>query len=119
METNEIIIALRKFAAEREWEQFHNPKNLSMALSVEVAELMEHLQWLTAEQCDQLKDEKHDPEKREAIAEEIVDVLLYTLRISDVMNIDLSKAVKKKMQKNAEKYPVDKAKGLAKKYNEL
>ena len=105
----------RQFAKEREWEQFHTPKNLSMALSAEVGELLEIFQWLTAEQSDNLKES----EKKNDVSEELADITYYVLRIADMMNIDLEKAVWDKMKKNADKYPVSKAKGNAKKYTEL
>ena len=115
----DVISALRLFSKERDWDQFHNPKNLSMALSVEAAELLEHFQWLSEKQANELRSIEADSEKRKAIADEIADVILYSLRISDVMNIDLKHAIEEKMKKNAEKYPIEKAKGTAKKYSEL
>ena len=105
----------RQFAKERDWEQFHTPKNLSMALSAEVGELLEIFQWLTTEQSDNLKES----EKKNDVSEELADITYYVLRIADMMNIDLEKAVWDKMKKNADKYPVSKAKGNAKKYTEL
>jgi NTP pyrophosphatase (non-canonical NTP hydrolase) len=105
----------RQFAKEREWEQFHTPKNLSMALSAEVGELLEIFQWLTTEQSDNLKES----EKKNEVSEELADITYYVLRIADMMDIDLEKAVWDKMKKNADKYPVSKAKGNAKKYTEL
>jgi len=105
----------RQFAKEREWEQFHTPKNLSMALSAEVGELLEIFQWLTTEQSDNLKES----EKKNDVSEELADITYYVLRIADMMDIDLEKAVWDKMKKNADKYPVSKAKGNAKKYTEL
>ena len=105
----------RQFAKERDWEQFHTPKNLSMALAAEVGELLEIFQWLTAEQSDNLKE----LEKKNDVSEELADITYYVLRIADMMNIDLEKAVWDKMKKNADKYPVSKAKGNAKKYTEL
>lgn len=104
---------LKNFAKARDWEQFHNPKNLSMALSVEAAELMEHMQWLTNDECLSLPREKVD-----AIGEEIVDVLLYAVRLASVLELDLPSAINAKTRKNELKYPIDKVKGSAKKYNE-
>ena len=105
---------LRRFAAAREWQQFHTPKNLAMALSVEVAELLEHFQWLTAEQSTAL-----DARRRRAVADEIADVLLYLTRLADVLGIDAVAAARRKMQINARKYPVARARGNARKYSEL
>lgn len=104
---------LQKFAKARDWEQFHNPKNLSMALSVEAAELMEHFQWLSNDDCQDLS-----AEKIEAAGEEIVDVLLYAVRLASVLGLDLPAAIDAKTRKNELKYPIDKVKGSAKKYNE-
>jgi dCTP diphosphatase len=114
-----IIEDLRKFAKDRDWDQFHTPKNLSMALSVEASELLEQFQWLTEEESIKLKDPSHNPDKRTAISEEIADVLLYAFRMADVLNIDLAAVTKDKLKKNGDKYPVEKAKGLATKYNQL
>ena len=113
-ELRELVQTLRRFAAKRDWDQFHSPKNLSIALSVEAAELMEHFQWLTEPQSAKVKDRK-----LEAIEEEIGDVLLYLLRLSDKLGIDPALAARKKLKKNAIKYPVKKARGNAKKYTEL
>lgn len=106
--------ALRRFAAERDWDQFHSPKNLSMALSVESAELMEHFQWLTAAESERLP-----PEKCEQVRLEMADVLLYLVRLADKLDIDLVAAAQEKLALNARKYPVDKARGSSKKYSEL
>lgn len=107
---NEIAV----FAAERDWQQFHTPKNLVMALAVESAELMEHFQWLTPEQSVNLKDET-----KGKVAEEIADVLIYLIRLSDVLGVDLLDAAFSKMNLNRAKYPVELSKGLATKYSEL
>jgi len=104
---------LRAFAEARDWDQFHSPKNLSMALMVEVAELMEHLQWLTEEQSGNL-----DAGKTAVVAEELADILLYLIRLSDKLDVDLLKAALHKMEKNAVKYPAEKVRGSAKKYSE-
>lgn len=95
--------AMRAFAAERDWERFHLPKNLAMALIVEAAELVEHFQWLTAEESASLS-----PERLGEVGEEIADVLLYLVRISDVLGIDPAAAARSKMVKNAIKYPATK-----------
>ncbi len=109
----DIRQGVAKFAKEREWDQFHSPKNLSMALSVEVAELMEHFQWLTEEQSRDL-----DPDTLIEVAKELADVQVYVVRLADMLNIDLLRAVTTKMQENAQKYPADKVRGSAKKYNQ-
>ncbi|MEO1766723.1 nucleotide pyrophosphohydrolase [Thiobacter aerophilum] len=105
---------LRAFARERDWEQFHSPKNLAMALIVEAAELLEPFQWLTQEQSLSL-----DPETRRAVAEEIGDVLIYLVRLADVLDIDPLEAAFAKLEINARKYPVDKARGHSRKYDQL
>ena len=103
---------LRRFAEVREWQQFHTPKNLAMALSVEAAELLECFQWLTPEQCATL-----NATDRRAVEEEAADVLLYLLRLTDVMGIDLLQAARRKMTLNARKYPVALSRGSARKYS--
>lgn len=105
---------LRTFARERDWDQFHSPKNLSAALSVEAAELLEHFQWLKEDESFALS-----PEKRAKVAEEIADVLLYLVRIADKLDIDVLDAALKKIDTNAKKYPVEKAKGSMRKYTDL
>jgi len=106
----------RKFAEDRDWEQFHTPKNLAMALSVEASELLEIFQWLTPEQSQNIKK---DDLLMESISDEVSDTLYYLLRIADILKIDLEQALYNKMKKNEEKYPVEKSKGIAKKYNQL
>ncbi len=104
---------LRDFAEARDWDQFHTPKNLSMALMVEVAELMEHFQWLTeAQSCDLTA------EKKAAVAEELADVLLYLVRLSDKLDVDLQQSALHKLEKNAAKYPAEIVRGSAKKYSD-
>ncbi len=110
----ELRDALRAFAAERDWDQFHSPKNLSMALSVEAAELLEHFQWLKEEDSSRLP-----PQALEKISEEMADVLLYLLRLADKLDVDIVRAAKDKMRVNAEKYPADKSRGNSKKYWDL
>ncbi len=105
---------IREFARLREWDQFHSPKNLCMALSVECAELMEHFQWLTEEQS------RHLPHATKAeAATEIADVLIYLIRLSQVLDVDLLASVQAKLIANAEKYPVEKARGSAQKYTKF
>jgi len=105
---------LRRFAAARDWQQFHTPKNLAMALAVEAAELLEHFQWLTAEQSARL-----GARRRHAVAEEIADVLLYLTRLADVLGIDPLAAARRKLRTNARKYPIARSRGNARKYSEL
>ena len=104
---------LRAFAEARDWDQFHSPKNLSMALMVEVAELMEHFQWLTEQQSVSLS-----PDIKDAVAEELADILLYLVRLSDKLEVDLKEAALHKLEKNAAKYPAEQVRGSAKKYSE-
>ncbi|MCF7794605.1 MAG: nucleotide pyrophosphohydrolase [Candidatus Cloacimonetes bacterium] len=111
---NDLMLQIRKFIQERDWEQFHSPKNLAMALSIEAAEIMEHFQWKTAEESRQLNDDTLNEVK-----DEIGDTLVYLLRLCDELKIDPIKAAEDKMIKNAVKYPVDKAKGNAKKYTKF
>ena len=105
---------VRDFANAREWDQFHSPKNLAMALSVEAGELLEIFQWLTEEQSRSLAPEKHA-----AASAEIADVLIYLVRLGDQLGIDPVAAAQRKMVENERKYPADKARGNAKKYTEL
>ena len=105
---------LRVFAREREWDQFHTPKNLAMALIVEAAELAEHFQWLTPEESGRLAADKHGK-----VRDEIADVLVYLIELADVLGIDLAAAAHDKIARNAAKYPVEKARGNARKYDEL
>ena len=104
---------LRCFAAARDWQQFHTPKNLAMALSVEVAELVEHFQWLTAEQSAQL-----NATTKRAVGEEIADVLLYLTRLADVLDIDPLAAAERKIKINARKYPLRRSRGSVRKYSD-
>ncbi|MDP1932325.1 MAG: nucleotide pyrophosphohydrolase [Gammaproteobacteria bacterium] len=101
------------FAAERDWDQFHSPKNLAMALAVEVAELMEIFQWLSEEQSKALT-----PEQSAAVAHEIADIQVYLVRLADKLDIDIRSAVSAKMCINAEKYPADIVRGSARKYSD-
>jgi len=106
--------AMRAFVREREWDRFHSPKNLAAALAVEAAELLEHFQWLT-----EVESESLPPERREAVAHELADVLLYLVRLADRLDVDLLAAAQRKMALNAAKYPVEKARGSARKYTEF
>lgn len=110
----ELQAALRRFAEERDWGQFHSPKNLAVSLSIEAAEVLEHFQWLTEEQSRTLDDTQ-----RQAVAHEIADVLLYLLQLADRLDIDPIRAGREKLALNAERYPADKARGKSTKYTGL
>jgi dCTP diphosphatase len=110
----ELRDALRVFAAERDWDQFHSPRNLATALAVEAAELLEPFQWLNDEQVASLP-----LETRAAVEQEMADVLLYLVRLADKLDVDLAAAARAKIAKNGEKYPVERARGSSRKYDEL
>jgi NTP pyrophosphatase (non-canonical NTP hydrolase) len=110
---DELASRLAAFAAERDWDQFHAPKNLAMALAGEVGELLEHFQWLTEEQSRDLA-----PEQREAVALEMADVLLYLVRLADKLQVDLVAAAHRKIGLNAGKYPIAEFKGSRRKYDQ-
>ena len=105
---------LRAFVAEREWDKFHNPKNLAMALVAEAGELVEHFQWLTPDEADRLP-----PEARAEVELEIADVLIFLVELADRLGVDPLVAAEKKLALNARKYPVEQARGHARKYNKL
>ena len=111
---NTLKKLMRDFADTRDWNQFHSPKNLSMALSVEASELVEHFQWLTEEQSKNLPQDKLNE-----VANELADTLLYLVRLADKLDIDLLSAAKNKMKLNGQKYPVDQSRGNSKKYTEF
>lgn len=102
---------LREFARARDWDQFHSPKNLSMALIAEAAELVEHFQWLTEEQSAQLPTETF-----EEVRLELADIFVYLLRLADKLDVNLVDAANRKMDINEKKYPVEKVRGSSKKY---
>src|SRR5687767_14195613 len=106
--------ALRQFAAERDWDQFHSPKNLASALAVEAAELLEWFQWLTEDESRKLS-----PADLARVREELADVLNYLVRLADKLDVDLLEAARDKIGKNALKYPAEKARGSARKYSEI
>jgi NTP pyrophosphatase (non-canonical NTP hydrolase) len=112
-ELKERVLA---FARERDWEQFHAPKNLSMALAAEAAELMEHFLWASPEQSRAVAA---DPAKRARIAEELADVVIYALEFANATGLDVAANIEAKMAANARKYPVEKARGRSAKYTEL
>ncbi|WP_318013663.1 nucleotide pyrophosphohydrolase [Marinomonas sargassi] len=105
--------AMQSFAKERDWDQFHSPKNLSMALAGEAAELLDCFRWLTEAESSKL-----DANQFQAVEEELADVLLFTVRLADKLNIDLLSAAQAKIAKNGMNYPVEKVKGSSKKYTE-
>ena len=108
----EVKNRIRDFSDERDWGQFHSPKNLTMALAGEAGELIEHFQWLTEKQSKEL-----DAEKIKEVSEEIADIQIYLIQLADKLNIDIEEAVNKKIKVNQLKYPQDKAKGSAEKYH--
>lgn len=109
-----LTAALRQFADERDWGQFHSPKNLASALIVEAGELLEHFQWLSEEQSRELSSQRI-----EAVGAEMADVLLYLLRLADVLGVDLLAAARAKMVLNGQRYPVERARGSSRKHDEL
>jgi len=108
--------ALEQFASDRNWAQFHSPKNLVMALSGEVGELTEVFQWLSE---DASKSAARNPETAQAVEDELADVLMYLVRLASVLGVDLDAAAQRKLRLNGEKYPVEKARNTAKKYDQL
>ena len=109
----ELKMRLRDFIAERDWEQFHSPKNLAMALSVEAAELVEIFQWLTEAESLVL-----DSDRRQRAEAELADILVYLVRVADRLDVDLLQAVTRKLEENARKYPAGRVRGKALKYDE-
>jgi NTP pyrophosphatase (non-canonical NTP hydrolase) len=108
-----IKTRLREFAAVRDWDQFHSPKNLAMALIVEAAELVEHFQWLTGEQSAALP-----PDRLTEVEQELADIQIYLIRLADKLHVDLEQAVIAKIERNEKKYPAEKCRGSAQKYVE-
>ncbi len=108
--------AINKFVTDRDWDQFHSVKNLSMALSVECSELVEIFQWMKEENSNSIST---DPAVMGKVKDEVADIFFYLMRIVDKTGIDLEEAVLAKIKKNEEKYPVEKSRGISKKYNEL
>lgn len=112
----DLKVAVADFAHEREWLQFHSPKNLSMALAAEAAELMEHFLWTQPEDSHA---RAKDPRREADICDELADIIIYALEFANVTGIDIAAAVRAKMEQNAAKYPVEKTRGRSEKYNEL
>lgn len=113
---SELKTRILAFVHERDWEQFHSPKNLSMALAAETGELMEHFLWASGEQSQAIA---RDPVRRARIAEELADVVIYALEFANITGLDVAAAIEAKMAANARKYPVEKARGRSDKYTEL
>lgn len=105
---------VKQFVEEREWQPYQSPKNIVMALSGEVGELIEHFQWLTQAESSSLTDEQ-----KSDVKDEVADVFIYLARLADILDIDLIGAAEQKIQKNARKYPIDKARGNQTKYTKL
>jgi dCTP diphosphatase len=112
-ELSKVRDELRAFAAERDWDQFHSPKNLASALAVEAAELLEPFQWLTEEQSRNLSKKQLD-----AVKDELADVQIYLIRLADKLDVDLLQAVHEKIGRNAERYPASEFRGSARKHSE-
>lgn len=107
----QLKLYLRQFAADRDWQQFHSPKNLAMALTVEAAELLEQFQWLSEAQSKALTPDQH-----QAVSDEVADIQVYLVRLADQLDIDILQAVKRKTALNEAKYPADQVRGSAQKY---
>ncbi|MGV3725088.1 nucleotide pyrophosphohydrolase [Hydrogenophaga sp.] len=116
IDTDGAAQALRRFAEERDWQQFHSPKNLAMALSGEVGELTEIFQWMTEADSHAAAS---SPKTAQAVRDELADVALYLIRLADVLGVDLNAAVANKLASNAAKYPIEAARGVSTKYDQL
>ena len=111
---SELTSNINAFRDARDWRQFHNPKDMAVSISIEAAELLEHFQWKSAAEC-----ETHVVTNREAVADEVADVAIYLFELADLLGLDLGMEMMRKLEKNAVKYPVEKAKGSNRKYDEL
>ncbi|HBN9936075.1 nucleotide pyrophosphohydrolase [Pseudomonas aeruginosa] len=116
VDVGQLAAALDRFAAERNWAQFHSPKNLVMALTGEVGELSEIFQWMDEEQS---KDAARHPDTAQAVQDELADVLMYLVRLASVLGVDLDAAARQKLEQNNRKYPVEKARNSSKKYDQF
>ncbi|MCO3850362.1 nucleotide pyrophosphohydrolase [Pseudomonas aeruginosa] len=116
VDVGQLAAALERFAAERNWAQFHSPKNLVMALTGEVGELSEIFQWMDEEQS---KDAARHPDTAQAVQDELADVLMYLVRLASVLGVDLDAAAQQKLEQNNRKYPVEKARNSSKKYDQF
>ena len=112
-EIQQLTLSIREFVDERDWEQFHSPKNLAMAISVEVAELVEIFQWMT-----ELQSQNLNQKQKQAVEEEVADVMTYLIRLSDRLDIDLVRAVERKLVISRRKYPAELVRGRSQKYSE-
>ena len=112
MDIEDIVVRLKQFTQDRDWDQYHSPKNLAISLAVEAGELLEIFQWLP-------ENHPYDETVHKKASEEIADILIYAIMFSQKMDIDIEESVLEKIQLNEKKYPVDKAKGIATKYDEL
>jgi dCTP diphosphatase len=115
LDVEQIKMLLRNFSTERDWNQFHNPKNLAMSLACESGELLEIFRWLTEEESTQAK---MNPHSKEQVAHELADILLNAIRLADLMDINLTESIHVKFAINEQKYPADVVRGSAKKYNQ-
>lgn len=114
MDLNDLQKIIIRFRDERDWKKFHNPKDLAISISIEVGELLQHFQWVNENEVWKVAKNR-----KEEIAEEMADILIYLLYLADAIGIDMEEEFLKKVEKNAEKYPVEKSRGVAKKYTEL
>jgi len=110
----DVLTRIRKFRDDRDWMQFHDPKNLAVSIAIEAVELLELFQWKDKEQVD-----RYVADHKDGISDEIADVAIYLFELADNLGIDLPRAIHAKLDKNAEKYPVEKARGVATKYTDL
>jgi NTP pyrophosphatase (non-canonical NTP hydrolase) len=111
---DDTITKIRKFRDDRDWKQFHDPKNLAVSISIEAAELLELFQWMSGAEAT-----RYAAENRERVSEEIADVAIYLIELADITGIDLAQAIEAKLEKNARKYPIDKSRGVWTKYSDL
>ncbi len=116
MEVKKLVQLVAEFRDKRDWKQFHNPKDLAISISIEAGELLEIFQWKNEAEAKALLS---DPAKRKRVEEELADIVIFCFSMSDATGIDIEEAIKKKLEQNEKKYPVEKAKGSAKKYTEL
>ena len=112
----ELKALVADFRDERDWAQFHHPKDLAISISIEAAELLELFQWKSAEEIHRALQ---DPDRHRRLTEEVADIVVYCLNMSDTVGFDLATAISEKLERNSEKYPVEKARGIARKYNDL
>ena len=116
MDVKKLVQLVAEFRDKRDWKQFHNPKDLAISISIEAGELLELFQWKNETEAKAILA---DPAKRKRVEEELADIMIFCLSMSDATGIDIEEAVMKKLEQNEKKYPIEKAKGSAKKYTEL